>query len=260
MSQVLYVNDTRRDEIIADVGRRRTPVVVTRHADSGWDTFKSRFLGCSAQNRRVYLEQPTGGGQESNQPLASGELLGVAFRRGHKKCLFNTVVRSGTGRPAEASSGAGEFAVGWPENLQELQRRVYQRACPPPGRSIKVRFWSTRHASNQDRPCSGVIEDLSAGGLRVRCADDNGLQMGDNLKIAFSLRSRGPQFLLDGTLRHCESKPDGTVSLGFRFLALETSRDGQEMLLGLARTVTDFQRAALRRRPVRLRSRRPRRQ
>ncbi len=52
---------------------------------------------------------------------------------------------------------------------------------------------------------------------------------------------------------------EGDGPFGDTFFNVVRTTDGQEMLLGLARTVTDFQRAALRRRPVRLRSSRPRR-
>lgn len=61
--------------------------------------------------------------------------------------------------------------------------------------------------------------------------------------------------MLDATFRHCETKPDGVCSLGFQFVSLETSRERQEALVRLARTVTDFQRAALRRQPRKLHSR-----
>lgn len=256
MSQVLYVNDRRRDAIIADAARRRTPVVLTRQEGGGWKTYKARLLGCSEQDRQVYIEQPAGGSGGPGLAPLSGELLGVAFRRGHKKCLFNAVVR----RCPEDQTGGSlwAFAVEWPEDMQELQRRVYQRACPPPERSIQVRFWVGAPGSAPERGFVGVMQDLSAGGVRVRCTKDDGLRVGDNVKITFTLRSCEPEFRLEGVFRHCQSMPDGACSLGFQFLGLETSRDGHETLVRLARTVTDLQRAAVRRcrprlRPTRLR-------
>ena len=256
MSQVLYVDRRRRDDIIADAARRRTPVVLTRQEGGGWKTYKARLLGCSEQARQVYVEQPVGGSGEPGLAPLSGELLGVAFRRGHKKCLFNDVVRR---CPEDQSGGSPwEFAVDWPQDMQELQRRVYERVCPPPERSIRVRFRVGGPGSGPERGIVGVMEDLSAGGVRVRCAEGDGLRVGDNGKITFSLRSREPEFRLDGVFRHCQSMPDGTCSLGFQFLGLETSRDGHETLARLARTVTDFQRAAVRRRRPPLRPARSR--
>jgi len=253
MSQVLFVGEARRDAIIAEAADRRTPVVLTRHDGSGWRTYKSRFVGCSEVDRQLYVEQPAAAEAEPGPSLVCGELVGVAFRRGHKKCLFNTVVRTMPAPQPGSPIPAGALAVGWPDDMQELQRRVYQRACPPPDRPIKVRFRSAGSHSSGDRDRVGIMDNLSAGGMRVRCADDGGFQTGDDLKVAFALGRRGPEFVLEATFRHCEPRPDGSCSLGFQFVGLETSRQGQETLVRLSRMVTDFQRAALRRRPRRLR-------
>ena len=45
MSQVLYINETRRDEIIAEAALKQTPVVITRRSRAGWRTAKARFQG-----------------------------------------------------------------------------------------------------------------------------------------------------------------------------------------------------------------------
>ena len=72
----------------------------------------------------------------------------------------------------------------------------------------------------------------------------------------FALGPQRGELTVDGTFRHRELAPDGAWSLGFQFVGLETSPEGQELLVRIARIVTDFQRAAARRRQPRLRSRR----
>ncbi|MCH7813516.1 MAG: PilZ domain-containing protein [Planctomycetes bacterium] len=254
MNPTLYVSDTRRDEIIVDAARRQTPVVVTRHDGSGWRTHKSRLVGCDEQARKLYLELPQSG-KGGSTDLTEGELLGIAFRRGHKKCLFNAVVRPADTDLACIPAVGKAIPVDWPDQMQELQRRVYQRAGPPPGNPIRVCF-EPRVGDRASGPAGeGVLDDLSAGGIRVRCAAAGRLEVGDHFRITFALRSRGPGFTLDAVYRHCESTPDQRYSLGFQFVGLETSSQGQEALASLARTVTDFQRGALRRRtPLRHRS------
>jgi hypothetical protein len=100
------------------------------------------------------------------------------------------------------------------------------------------------------------MEDLSAGGIRIRCPNDLDLEAGQAAKIAFALGPQRGELTVDGTFRHRELAPDGEWSLGFQFVGLETSPEGQELLVRIARIVTDFQRAAARRRQPRLRSRR----
>lgn len=251
MSQLLYVSPDRRDQIIAEAARRQTTVVLTRHQDAAWRVTKTRFAGCDQPQRRLFIEQPA---DDQEQAAAqTGELLGVAFRRGHKKCLFNTVVALAKEVSDGPAGGVAAIVLRWPDDLQELQRRVYQRACPPPDRRIEVGFRRAPPGAHRVQEYVGVMEDLSAGGIRVRARGATDLKVGDPVRIIFALRSRGPEFVLDATFRHLESKPDGVCSLGFALVGLETSQEGQAMLVRLARTVTDFQRAALRRRPTRLR-------
>lgn len=247
MIPTLYVSDTRRDEIIVDAARRQTQVVVTRHDGSGWRTHKSRLVGCDEQARTLYLELPQSGPGGSSD-LTDGELLGIAFRRGHKKCLFNATVRPADTYRASIPVVGTAVPVDWPDQMQELQRRVYQRACPPPSNHIRVGFEPRMGNHASGAAGEGVLEDLSAGGIRVCCTTGGGLEVGAHFRITFALRSRGPGFALDAVYRHCEPTPDQRYSLGFQFVGLETSSQGQETLAHLARTVTDFQRGALRRR------------
>jgi len=294
MTPTMLVSESRRDEIITDAVRRLTPLVVTRQEPTGWRTYKSQFSGCNAADRCLFIDPLTSEEGETSAPPLPGELLGIAFRRGHKKCLFQAMVRAVPVSPSVPGDLRGS-TVSWPDRLQELQRRVYQRASPPPDRTIRVRFRTTTVAptegtsgdktggtttggmangtplamtaatvhpgasgatvtANADAiERAGVMEDLSAGGIRVRCARADGLRVGDNVVVSFSLRSRDPQFDISAAYRHCEPRDDGGYSLGFQFLGLESSSEGQRTLARLARAVTDFQRAALRTRRPRLR-------
>ena len=187
-------------------------------------------------------------------PVA-GELFGVAFRRGHKKCLFNAVVVD-VGEHSAGDATQSGFAVRWPGDVQELQRRVYQRACPPAGRRLEVRVVPGGTPTDEQQAFNGAMEDLSAGGMRIRCPNDPDLETRQAAKIAFALGPRRSELTVDGTFRHSEATADGEWSLGFQFVGLETSPEGQELLVRIARIVTDFQRAAARQRQPRLRSRR----
>jgi len=240
MSQVLLVNRMRKDEIIIDAARRGTQVILTRHDDLGWQVCKSRFVGCDEDRQRLYIARPPGGRAAAWADPLTGELVGVTFRRGHKKCLFNASV---TGFEEQ---GGARLEVGWPEQLQELQRRAFQRAAPPPGRQIKVHF-QRKDGVGEDEVRVGVLEDLSAGGIRVRSAAGGDLRADDTVRLTFALRRHGPQLTLDGIFRHRESRREGPCSLGFQFVGLETSAEGQDTLAAIARVVADFQRAGLRR-------------
>jgi c-di-GMP-binding flagellar brake protein YcgR len=144
------------------------------------------------------------------------------------------------------------FSVSWPDEIQEVQRRAYQRATPPAGHAIAVRFWNSVTGPDGPQRRSGVMEDLSAGGLRVRTSEAYGLNEGDTVQVSFSVRSRGPAFVLDANFRHREQAPEGQWLLGFQFVGLESSRQGQQTLGELVKTVTGFQRQGVRTKSPRL--------
>ncbi len=253
MNQVPYMSDRRRDEVLIDAANRQTPVVLTRRPDprsgSGWRMAKSRFCGVVEHRQELLIENPADADAAAWPALVAGELLGVAFRRGHKKCLFNAAVAKASLEPTSPC-----ITLQWPGDVQELQRRVYQRECPPPDRQVEVTVHAIDPAGQQHGTCKGIMEDLSAGGVRVRHPHPPAFEPGQAVRVAFSLGSRSGLIEADATFRHQEATADGRWSLGFQFVGLETSPQGQALLARIARTVTDFQRAAIRRRQPRLRS------
>lgn len=252
MSNVLYVSDTRKDEIIAQAADKQTPVVLSRKKNGQWQVTKATLRDADEYRQLLYIES-TSDEPDGFNPVKN-ELLGVAFRRGHKKCLFNTVVVATADNPdaCDLPHGTG-LALRWPEKVQELQRRVYQRAQPPDGRRIPVRFWPGQNRPQTGQERIGIMEDLSAGGVRVQAPDSTGLSEGDTVQIAFALRPRDKELVFDATFRHVQAETQGDQSLGFQFVGLETSARGQELLITLARTVSMFQRSHSRRKPAHLR-------
>ena len=100
--------------------------------------------------------------------------------------------------------------IQWPQNLQEMQRRVYRRVSPPAGRQINVRYWPAENSSTAGdardalvcpSDCSalcGKLLDLSAGGLRVAVAETGGeLAKGSPFICEFSPNSGEPVLTLE---------------------------------------------------------------
>ena len=250
MERMLYVDHERKNEIIANAIRRQSPCVITCRTAGGWQTHKAKFVSASSATGRLFVEVPRGDGPAEKPLFLPGERLGVSFRRGHKKSMFATAVVG----PGPAASGASEgdlecVELAWPDTLQELQRRVYFRALPP-GRKIHVRFWpggvAARAKTDGNGPglFHGMLHDLSAGGMRVLTTgiSPETFTVGDTLGCSFTPKPRGDTLVLDATFRHFQRAEDGMVSLGFQFVGLETTERGRNLLVKLARVVTDYQR------------------
>ncbi len=252
MSHVNYIEHAVRDEILQQMVTKRAPVVLTRQGPDGWLVVKSRFCGANAEQGWLAVDPPLAqnGGPEWTTPSAS-EYLGISFRRGHKKYVFNAPACAPDELHQAKTPSKPTIFIRWPENVQELQRRVYQRACPPQGRQISVEIQTAEANSGPNTTITGTMEDLSAGGMRVRCAHPVDLK--NEVKLLFALRSNGDMLSFDGTFRHCQATDQGDYSIGFQYIGMETSQAGQEQLHHIARVVTDFQRAAIRQRPRNLR-------
>ncbi len=284
---VLFVSNHRRDEILCEAIAQRTQVVLTLRVGEFWRTMKSRLLDGDA-GRRVVIEQPTVESRGGPLELTGGEELGVTFRRGNKKCMFVAVVQQvvarwgaaagplsgASGSPAE--QGIAAVVVRWPEQLHEMQRRVYVRVPSPADQPVTVRFWSGGAANRPPGSLpesmresagtsgamaayagAGELSDLSAGGIALTVPVAPNLELGDPIGCSFTPRTGEEPFVLDAVLRHIGRDAEDRPTLGLQFVGLETSPIGQATLARLARVVTAFQRVESRRNEARWRHSRP---
>lgn len=259
MEKLVYVEEVRKNEIIASAIEKETPCVLTRRGDRGWQPCKSRLVSHPEAVGRLLLSASADTELGTGEPLTPGERVGVTFRRGHKKCMFATTVTGPVALEPTAGDAIECIELQWPEGLQELQRRVYFRATPL-GRRVNVRFWPGGVVGRADAERDGgtlmvgVLQDLSAGGMRIKTTDvaPDTFAEGDAVGCAFAPKPRGETLILDGTFRHCQVEDDGSASIGVQFVGLEASERGRETLAALARVVTDFQRGQARQQRMRL--------
>jgi c-di-GMP-binding flagellar brake protein YcgR len=177
----------------------------------------------------------------------------VTFRTGHKKCVFGTVVEPGDGHTTESV-----VTLRWPDHLQQIQRRLFERAQPPQGTVIPVRLWREGSSAGPREEVRsirhGQLEDLSAGGMRVKAHDASEFHAGRTYRCVFTPRAGGPSIVVDAFARHRQAADQGRASIGFQFVGLEATPEGRRVLARIARTVSQFQRARSRSRSVPVRA------
>lgn len=242
MTVSLVHNDEQRGQILGASAEKRLRLVVTHRRDGGWRAFKGQFqapvqpgVGFAA-----LMENEAGGGAG---PVV-GDAVGVSFRFGHKKCMFSTTVRS-----IERKGGECVVRFAWPAQMQQLQRRAYERVAPPPDQVVAVRFWRADSAESPEQRDvkHGQLEDLSAGGMRLKVSAATDVETDVAYQCLFAPRAGAPPVMLEAMLRHREAGDKGRIALGFQFLGLETTSDGQKTLDRLARIVSHYQRSQPRR-------------
>lgn len=241
MSGMQMLANQQLERVVEESVAQERPVVLTHHSDKGWRTFKAAFVAARAGAPEMGIRvRPSRDGDDPAN-IKSGDTLGVTFRVGHKKCMFTTQVESAARLPTD-----GLLLVRYPDRLQQLQRRVYERAKPPGQTVIPVRIWRETASSVpvEERAIRhGQLEDMSVGGMRVKVACAEDFEIGAVYRCVFSARPGKPSIVVDALVRHHEAANQGRASIGFQFVGLETSTDGQRMMERLAQTVTHFQRS-----------------
>ena len=255
----LYVDDRRRDEILRRAGDRCALAVVTRYGCNGWVSFPSRFAESHVEDGVIRLDVASEESRMPAQALRVGDQVGVSFRRGRTKCLFTSVVTAGAEHGCGAPAGLARITLRWPANLQQMQRRLYERVRPPLDGAIEIVLWSPEPGASgtpcTERPWSksadpgpppgarrGRVLNLSAGGIAVVTERGEEWDPGGVFGCSFRPYSGADPLQFDVRLRHTDRTPDGGWTLGFQFLGLETSSAGQCRLAQLASIVTAFRR------------------
>jgi len=227
--------------MLAAAVERFTPITLTHRSDVGWVSYTSQFLGVRAPGKTINIGAPVPRRTYLGVGLPLGETLGVAFRAGHKKCLF--CGRLGGPSPSQADAA---FTLSWPDALQQVRRRSYERAAPPPGLVIPVRFWVVTHSLGKPPAEQGVrygeLEDLSAGGMRVLIADLAGIDDKSTYRCVFAPKPHAAPIVAEAVVRHREAAAGGRTSLGLAFVGLEATEEGRAALADLVRVVAQFQR------------------
>ncbi len=254
----LYVDERRRDEILHVAGDRRTSAVITRYGCNGWMSVASRFCNTRSDDEFIHLDVAAEEVQTPDQALRIGDQVGVSFRRGRSKCLFTSVITACDERHAGGACKPAKITVRWPTNLQQMQRRLYERVSIPPGHHIEIAVWpqaDDRPGMLEERDTlmepgldvaawteKGFVSNLSAGGVGAVMGPGRPWTSGETYVCSFRPLEEADALQFHVRLRHVARTPDGGWSLGFQFVGLETTSAGQCQLAQLASIVTALRR------------------
>lgn len=235
------------DQLLQEAITQRRFAVLTLSSTKGWRTIKCKFVSGSKGEQTLHAEIAAPDEQVGATYLKPGTELGVTFRVGHKRCMFGAVLVS------LETAGSGLTAVlKWPDRIQHVRRRVFERVQVPGGNVVAVRFWQEDEPGDTDSVRivrHGQLEDLSAGGMRVRVANPDDVELGAVYRCAFAPKAGKPSLLIDARMRHREAVEHGRASIGFQFIGLEVTTEGRRTFERLARVVSQFHRSRTRCKP-----------
>jgi len=251
------------DQITHAVDEARTrdlPCTLTVWEGNRWVNRYSRIVRTS--DRRVLLELPPASAGCAPHEFTPAEKVGLSFKLKHHKYLCSVVAAGIEQLPLDDGGSEPVLSVCYPSRMNRLQRRAYQRVPVPANRIVRASFWPGGREAEPNKPCperpvwTGRVTDLSAGGLQLMLPVES-LELLDpgyvvGVRVSFGAGSEQAVYA-DAQYRHAtpaEEKPpapggpDGPcVLVGFQFVGLGQTREGQDSLERISYHVAEFQRA-----------------
>jgi c-di-GMP-binding flagellar brake protein YcgR len=231
LSQRFALTADHTREAIAQAAQARTIVGLTWQSREGWVMLKSRLLGVHAENE--LLVQFPGDDVNGTTLPEIGQDISVSFRRGSRKCVFDTPV-AGYIELNENGRRIVAIRVAWPTDLHELQRRLYQRTPVPRGRIIPVDLWIKQAGGENLVPNSqrGKMLDLSAGGVSIELSRELRPRWREDEQLAcrFATDSDREPVEIPARVTYYSRESDGRVRVGLQFLGLDACDRGRQTL------------------------------
>lgn len=193
---------------------------------------------CQFNDESIILKGANVEGLVKNQPV------GMCVHSGHFKYLFETSVQS-----VNADEKCGQVLLQFPEKVEQLRRRTYDRQQVPSNLKVKCLFWHRGYLDDsQMEPAEqywqGRLLNLSAGGAQIAVDLDlkGNFSEGQLVGVQFTPMSYQRPLLLEAHVKYLMDQHDHEQFLvGVEFLGLEAGTEGREVLHRLIRVVHDYE-------------------
>jgi c-di-GMP-binding flagellar brake protein YcgR len=236
------------NEALAGAVERHVPLTLTVRSGGRWVNIRSRAILVRGQH--FIIELPTMEDHQTPYELAPAEKCGVSFKLKHHKHIFSATV---VGLERVRLKDQTEVVVAClcsPTQMQRLQRRAYERVDVPANRIVRASVWlggmeAEPAGTSPERPVwSGRVLNISAGGFQMRTTKEAPLavDVNDIVGVRLVFGTGQETVYADAQFRHAQ--PDGSMSLlGFQFVGLAESIEGQATLQFITTKVSEFLRA-----------------
>lgn len=246
-SHVESVETTRRNSALEWAVAKQAPLSICLLPDGQWHGLKSTILRFDGGEKLLQIVYPIYAEKGAPPEIVTGQELGISFRRGHKKCLFVAPVvvrRQDSGTDGQA---VDTLVLRAPNQIREMQRRLYQRVIVPPERLVPVKLWQggVPKAQRQTWPiCAGRVSNVSVGGVfvEVRADQNPRLAVGEAVGVEITAKPNEHPILVDSQYRHCMLISSERLGLGLQFVGLEQDCPGRATLTQIAEFVKELRR------------------
>jgi hypothetical protein len=258
-AQLAMLHESDCQKILQDVVAKRTPAIMSYLSRDKWHVAKV-LLTALSQDR---LSAEGVGWMKRPRPIniQAGQPVGISFKHGYGKFVFDTTVAAL--EPSPDPSSGGTIILAAPDRVGVVQRRSYFRVSVPESLKVNVVFWhrgSKVQAKDAMRLSAlaepqhyfqGRLVDISAGGAQVKVplqADNAKLQTEDFRKgqfigLRFTPMPYETPLMFSAQIRNMLPAADGeSFYLGLQIVGLEASPEGRGVLSRLVDVVERYHR------------------
>ena len=190
---------------------------ITQQDGIGFRVMKTTFT--PSEGLFVGLTKP----EESN--FQAGETLGVSFRIGHKKCLFNGSIEQVDNDTIKLTR---------PDTIHAIKRVLFHRAAMP--------YTVTTYLNVGSKCYRCRVSDISVGGtMLVTDESTDDIELGMQAQVSMVFNKRQSLNAVDGIVRGVEHR-NGEYYVSIQFVGLEFSHENIRRLRTLADKVRDVSR------------------
>lgn len=223
--------------------------------ENRYNNMRSQFVGRDADHGLLQILYPICGDHQAPPEIVTGTELGLSFRRGHKKCMFASSVVTRQSARLNDGTTADTLVIRAPDEIREMQRRLYQRVTVPEDRLVPCKLWQGEPSKNGVAwpICAGRINNLSLGGvlLDIRAEHNPRLSVGEIVGVEITVRPNQPSLMTDGQYRHCSLMGTDRLGIGIQFVGLEKETAGRATLTQIAEFIRELRRHPGRQRDTR---------
>lgn len=227
--------DQIHDFLLSSI-QEHADVVLSFTRQGKWHLHRTRI--CQFNDDFITLKEGWAEGLVVNQPV------GMCVHLGHFKYVFETSVQS-----VEMTERGGQIRLHFPEKVEQLQRRSFDRQQVPSNLKVKCLFWHRGYLDDsQTEPAEqywqGRLLNLSAGGAQIAVDLDlkSNFSEGQLVGVQFTPMSYQRPLLLEAHVKYLMDQHDHEQFLvGVEFLGLEAGPEGREVLHRLVRVIYDYE-------------------
>lgn len=236
-------------EAIQDAVAKNIPLSLSVQ-NGGWTCLHTRFV--AIQDEHILVEPPiTPDG--APYEFVPADKVALSFKLKHHKYLSHARVAGQARYTFDDGEPMPVLSLCYPPHMQRLQRRSFARVSVPAGKIVRVSFWPGGQEAEPTGPSdntplwSGIVQDISAGGMRALVHDDEppAVEIGQTIGLHISFGPGESSICCDAQFRHCDQEsgqPNPTWSLGFQFVGLAATPEGMKTMRQIGKKMSEFSR------------------